>query len=144
MSHPALEAKRVLSYHENSTLKWFRMHTCYKDVSPADLRRILDYCRNNSVKTGGLFEVYSTPGEDIHMVIVNPSDDSVENLGPLGAFYCNYLRLGAISIDDEDPEYDGMASRKRHVKAIKQVIDILLREGRPGTKIKFNPDFKGN
>lgn len=120
------------------------MHTCYKEVSPADLRRILDYCRRNTVKDGGLFEVYSMPGEDVHMVIVNTCSEkeSVENLQPLGAFYCNYLRLGAISIDDEDPGYDGVASRKRHVKAIKQVIDILLRDGHPGTKIKFNPEFK--
>ncbi|OGW19383.1 MAG: hypothetical protein A3K09_04610 [Nitrospinae bacterium RIFCSPLOWO2_12_FULL_47_7] len=120
------------------------MHICYKEVSPADLRRILDYCRRNTVKNGGLFEVYSTPGEDVHMVVVNScaKDNSVETLRPLGAFYCNYLRLGTISIDDEEPGYDGMESRKRHVKAIKQVIDILLRDGHPGTKIKFNPDFK--
>ena len=117
------------------------MHSSYKEVSPADLRRILDYCRHNTVKNGGLFEVYSTPGEDMHMVVVNSCDDPAETLRPLGAFYCNYLRLGTISIDDEDPGYDGMASRKRHVSAIKQVIDILLRDGHPGTKIKFNPDF---
>jgi hypothetical protein len=117
------------------------MHICYKEVSPADLCRILDYCHRNTVKNGGLFEVYTTPGEDVHMVIVNTcsEDESIESLRPLGAFYCNYLRLGAISIDDEDPAYDGVESRKRHVTAIKQVIDILLRDGHPGTKIKFNP-----
>ena len=117
------------------------MHICYKEVSPADLHRILAYCRRNTVKSGGLFEIYTTPGEDVHMVIVNTcsEDESIESLRPLGAFYCYYLRLGAISIDDEDPAYDGMETRKRHVDAIKQVIDILLREGYPGTKIKFNP-----
>jgi hypothetical protein len=50
-----------------------------------------------------------------------------------------------ISIEDEDPHFDGAGSRKRHVKAIKQVIDILLQEGFPGTQIQFNdlPALKG-
>jgi hypothetical protein len=43
-----------------------------------------------------------------------------------------------ISIEEEDPHFDGVQSRKRHVTAIKQVIDILLKEGYPGTHIRFN------
>ncbi len=29
--------------------KGFQMHICYKEVSPADLHRILDYCHRNTV-----------------------------------------------------------------------------------------------
>ena len=42
-----------------------------------------------------------------------------------------------ISIE-EDPQYDGEPTRHRYVEAIKQVIDILLEHGYPGTEIKFN------
>ena len=57
---------------------------------------------------------------------------------PLGGFYCNYMGQGVISIEDEDPNFDGAESRKRHVAAIKQAIDIILEKGFPGTTLTFN------
>ncbi|MBT5967772.1 MAG: hypothetical protein HOG61_00170, partial [Nitrospina sp.] len=44
---------------------------------------------------------------------------------------------GIITIEEEDPHFDGVESRGRHVSAIKQVIDILLKEGFSGVKISF-------
>ena len=116
------------------------MHQDYKDVSIEDMQRILAYCRHHSVKAGGLFEVYTTPGTDIHMVIVNSCSENgpLEQFRPLGAFYLNYTRLGAITIEVEDPHFDGMESRKRHVAAIRQVIDLLIEHAFPGTEISFN------
>jgi hypothetical protein len=123
------------------------MHVIYKAVSFEDVQRILDYCRRHTVKQGGLFEVYPSPEGEMEMVVVNScSEDSTENeLRPLGAFYCNYSGPGVISIEEEDPYFDGMESNRRHVKAIKQVIDILLQEGYPGTQIRFNdlPALRG-
>ena len=123
------------------------MHSIYKAVPVEDVERILNYCHQHSVNNGGLFEVYPSPDSSMEMVIVNScSEDAQENeRRPLGAFYCNYSGPGVISIEDEDPHFDGAGSRKRHVKAIKQVIDILLQEGFPGTQIKFNdlPALKG-
>ncbi len=116
------------------------MHTIYKEVDLTDVHRILQYCESHSIKNGGLFEVYTQPGFDLHMIIVNscPEDGPSDMFRPLGAFYLNYLNPGVISIEEEDPHYDGVESRKRHVAAVKQVIDILLKEGYPGTHIKFN------
>ncbi|MFQ5483359.1 MAG: hypothetical protein ACE5ER_11460 [Nitrospinaceae bacterium] len=100
------------------------MHTLYKNVEFEDARRILDYCHRHNIHNGGLFEVYSTPGADLHMIIVNssPEDGPWESFRPLGAFYLNYLHPGSISIENEDPGHDGMPSTRRHVAAIKQVI----------------------
>lgn len=116
------------------------MHAVYKAVSIEDVQRIVEYCRHHTIQNGGLFEVY--PGEDptMVMVIVNSccDGDQINSLRPLGAFYCNFTAPGVISIEEEDPHYDGTESRKRHVKAIKQVIDILLKKGYPGTQISFN------
>ncbi len=116
------------------------MHSLYRDVTFEDAVRILDYCRRNTIQQGGLFEVYSTPGQDTHMVIVNssPEEGSADLFRPLGAFYINYLHPGALTIENEDPEHDSMPSAKRHVAAIKQVIDILVAEARPGVVIGFN------
>ncbi len=116
------------------------MHTLHREVPFDDAVRILDYCRRNSLKSGGLFEVYSTPGQDTHMVIVNscPEEGTSDLFRPLGAFYINYLHPGSLTIENEDPEHDGMASTKRHVAAIQQVIDILIDEGHPGVEIRFN------
>jgi hypothetical protein len=123
------------------------MHSIYKAVPFEDVERILQYCHQHNVNNGGLFEVYPSPDSSMEMVIVNScSEDAQENeRRPLGAFYCNYSGPGVISIEDEDPHFDGAGSRKRHVKAIKQVIDILLQEGFPGTQIQFNdlPALKG-
>ena len=115
------------------------MHAVYKAVPYEDVMRILDYCREHTVQNGGLFEVYPGGG-DLTMVVVNssPLDEQDADHRPLGAFYLNYVSPGVISIEEEDPHFDGTESRKRHVKAIKQVIDILLQRGYPGTRIRFN------
>ena len=85
------------------------MHVVYREVSVQDAHRILDYCRRHTIKEGGLFEVYSTPGQDIHMIIVNscPEDEPLEKFRPLGAFYLNYLNPGTISMEEDDPHFDG-------------------------------------
>jgi len=116
------------------------MHSIYRTASLEDVIRIVSYCRNHNVKNGGLFEVYPDPDENLFMVIVNScsESDSKQQLRPLGAFYCNYAGPGIITIEEEDPHFDGAESRKRHVTAIKQVIDILLKKGFPGTYISFN------
>ena len=123
------------------------MHQVYKEVSIADMMRILDYCRCHTVKNGGLFEVYTTPGSDIHMVIVNscPEDGPLDQFRPLGAFYLNYTTPGGITIEMDDPHFDGAPERKYHVAAIRQVIDLLLEHGRPGNTISFNdlPPLRG-
>ena len=116
------------------------MHSVYRTAPLEDVLRIVDYCRNYTVKDGGLFEVYPDHGENLFMIIVNScsESDSVHQLRPLGAFYCNYVGPGVITIEEEDPHFDGTESRKRHVTASKQVIDILLKDGFPGTQISFN------
>ena len=118
------------------------MHSVYRTVSFEDVIRIVDYCRSNTVKNGGLFEVYPDSGENLFMIIVNScselDSDSGYQLRPLGAFYCNYVGPGVITIEEEDPHFDGVESRRRHVTAIKQVIDVLLAEGFPGVQISFN------
>ncbi len=116
------------------------MHTIYRELPYQEIKRILDYCRANTVQNGGLFEVYTTPGEDLHLIVVNscPEGGDPKMFRPLGGFYCNYMGPGVISIEDEDLHFDGVASRKRHVAAVKQVIDILIEQGFPDTKISFN------
>ena len=116
------------------------MHAVYKAVPIEDIQRIIDYCRNHMKKNGGLFEVYPGPEENMAMMIVSAhsGDDDLKALCPVGAFYCNFVGPGVISIEEEDPYFDGAESRKRHVQAIKQVIDLLLKEGYPGNEISFN------
>ena len=118
------------------------MHSVYRTISFEDVIRIVDYCRNNTVKNGGLFEVYPDSDENLFMIIVNScselDSDSRYRLRPLGAFYCNYAGPGVITIEEEDPHFNGAESRVRYVTAIKQVIDILLEKGFPGTHISFN------
>ena len=69
------------------------------------------------------------------MVIVNSRKETepLEKFKPLGAFYCNYLGDGVISLDQEEIGYDAMPSAKKHVQAIKQVIDILIEKAYPGS-----------
>jgi len=116
------------------------MHSVYRTAPVEDVFRIVDFCSSHTVKNGGLFEVYPDPGGNLFMVIVNSCSemDSKHQSHPLGAFYCNYAGLGVITIEEEGPYFDGAESRRRHVTAIKQVIDILLAEGFPGTQISFN------
>jgi hypothetical protein len=114
------------------------MHAVYKAVPVEDIQRILEYCRNHMKNNGGLFEVYPEQ-ESREMVIVNAcsGENEYKEFYPLGAFYCNFVAPGVISIEEEDPHFDGAKSRKRHVEAVKQVIDILLEQGYPGTEISF-------
>ena len=116
------------------------MHSVYRTVSFEDVIRIVDYCRNNTVKNGGLFEVYPDSDENLFMIIVNSCSEleAKRQFRPLGSFYCNYSGPGVITIEEEDPYFDGAKSRKRHVAAVKQVIDILVEQGFPGTHISFN------
>ena len=115
------------------------MHNVYRTASLENVIRIVEYCRNHTVKNGGLFEVYPDPDENLFMIIVNScSESNSKHFRPLGAFYCNYAGPGVITIEEEDSHFDGAKSRKRHVIAIKQVIDILLKKGFPGTHISFN------
>jgi hypothetical protein len=116
------------------------MHAVYKAVPMEDVQRIIDYCRDHMKNNGGVFEVYPGPEENMAMMIVNARSgkDDLATLCPVGAFYCNFVGPGVISIEEEDPHFDGAESRKRHVRAIKQVIDILLQDGHPGNEISFN------
>ncbi|MGV7220744.1 MAG: hypothetical protein ACQ9MH_04375 [Nitrospinales bacterium] len=114
------------------------MHTKYKEISFKEMQRVVGYCQNNSALNGGIFEVYSMPGEDMHMIVINSSSPQDESFRPLGGFYCNYLGPGVISLENEDPNFDGAESRKRHVAAVKQAIDIILEKGFPGTTLNFN------
>lgn len=116
------------------------MHAVYKAVPLEDVQRVIDYCRDNKKQGSDLFEVYPGPEKGMAMMIVNAisGEDSLGSLRPVGAFYCNFVGPGVISIEEEDPHFDGATSRKQHVQAIKQVIDILLKEGFPGNQISFN------
>jgi len=104
------------------------MQIVYKKMSPEELERILAYCRAHTTQTGGPFEVYSDPeNKDRVTVIINACTGG--SLSPLGAFYCNYLGSGVISLED-DPRHDRAASRRRDTAALKRVIDDLLRAAR--------------
>ena len=87
------------------------MHAVYKAVPLADIQRIIDYCRDHMKNNGDLFEVY--PGQEDHMamVIVNACSGEYSALRPVGAFYCNFVGPGVISIEEEDPSFDGAESR---------------------------------
>ena len=104
--------------------------TIYKALSPEDVERIIAYCQNHTIQNGGLFEVYPGPDDSMKLVVVNsrPEDELLDKFRPLGAFYCNYLGPGIISLEEEDPHHEGMPSAKHHIKAIKQVIDNLQRD----------------
>jgi len=110
------------------------LHTVYKALSPEEVERIIAYCQSHTIKNGGLFEVYPGPDGLMKMVVVNssPEDEPLDKFRPLGAFYCNYLGPGIISLEEEDPHHEGMPSAKRHIEAIKQVIDDLQRATRRG------------
>ena len=103
------------------------------------MERILVYCKQHTLKNKGPFEIYSGAEDFQIMVIVNSGQDNepLEKFKPIGAFYCNYMGEGVISLDDEEPDYDSMPSAKEQIKAIKQVIDILIEKAYPGAKLKF-------
>jgi hypothetical protein len=110
------------------------LHTVYKAVSPEDMSRILAYCKQHA-----LFEIYSGEEGLQKTVIVNSSQENepLENFKPLGSFYCNYLGEGIISLDQEESGDDAMPSAPKHVVAIKQVIDILIKKAQPGFQLQF-------
>ena len=116
-----------------------KLHTVYKAILPEEMERVLSYCKENNRKKGGPFEIY--PGEinSQIMVLVNSNygEESIEKLKPLGSFYCNYMGEGIISFDEAEADYDVIPSAKEHIKAIKQVIDILIEKAYPGVPLKF-------
>ena len=116
-----------------------KLHTVYKAISREEMERVLSYCKENTLKKGGPFEIY--PGEinSQIMVLVNSNHEkkSIEKLKPLGSFYCNYMGEGIISFDQAEDDYDAIPSAKEHIKAIKQVIDILIENAYPGAPLKF-------
>ena len=116
-----------------------KLHTAYKAISREEMERVLSYCKENTRKKGGPFEIY--PGEINSQIIVlvnsNHEKKSIEKLKPLGSFYCNYMGEGIISFDQAEADYDTTPSVKEHIKAIKQVIDILIEKAYPGVPLKF-------
>ena len=116
-----------------------KLHTVYKAISPEEMERVLSYCKENTRKKGGPFEIYPDEINSQIMVIVNSSDEkeSIEKLKPLGSFYCNYIGEGIISFDQAEADYDTTPSVKEHIKAVKQVIDILIEKAYPGAHLKF-------
>jgi hypothetical protein len=110
------------------------LHTLYKALAPEDVKLIIAYCQDHTIQNGGLFEVYPDPDGSVTTVVVNSRQEKelLENFRPVGAFFCNYLGPGIISLEEEDPHYDGMASAKNHIKAIKQNIDTLISTIRRG------------
>ena len=110
------------------------MHTVYKAISPEEMDRILAYCKEHT-----LFEIYPGDEGSQQTVIVNSRQENepLENFKPLGAFYCNYLGEGIISIDQEESDYDAIPSAQKHVAYIKQVINILIEKAHPGAQLQF-------
>ncbi len=115
------------------------MHTIYKALPPEEVKRIIAYCQNHTIQKGGLFEVYAGPDEMTKMIVVNssPENEPLKNFRPLGAFYCNYLGPGIISLEEEGPDHDGMPSAQLHIKSTKNVIDLLIEQGYPGKTIQY-------
>ena len=116
-----------------------KLHTIYKAISPEEMERVLSYCKENTRKKGGPFEIYPSKINSQIMVLVNSNHEkeSIEKLKPLGSFYCNYMGEGIISFDQAEADYDVTLSAKEHIKAIEQVIDILIEKAYPGAHLKF-------
>ena len=116
-----------------------KLHTIYKAISPEEMERVVAYCKENTRKKGGPFEIYHGDSDSRVMVIVNShhENEPMEKFKPLGSFYCNYMGEGIISLDEEEADYDAMPSAKEHIKTIKQVIHILIEKAYPGAQLKF-------
>ena len=101
--------------------------------------RVIAYCKENSCKKGGPFEIYPGKSDSQIMVVINSHHESepMEKFKPLGSFYCNYIGEGIISFDQAEADYDVIPSAKEHIKAIKQVIDILIEKAYPGAHLNF-------
>ena len=115
------------------------MHTIYKAISPDEMNRVLAYCKQHTLKNKGPFEIY--PGEEVSqvMVIVNSRQENepLENFKPVGAFYCNYLGEGIISLDQKETDYDAVPSAKKYEQLLKLVIDILIEKAHSGVELHF-------
>jgi len=116
-----------------------KLHTVYKAISPEEMERVLSYCKENTRKKGGPFEIYLGEINSQIMVLINSSHEkeSIEKLKPIGSFYCNYMGEGIISFDQAEADYDVIPSAKEHIKAVKQVIDILIEKAYPGIHLNF-------
>ena len=116
-----------------------KLHTVYKAISPEEMERVLSYCKENTCKRGGPFEIYPDESNSQIMVIVNSNHEkeSIGKIKPLGVFYCNYIGEGIISFDQAEADYDVIPSAKEHIKAVKQVIDILIEKAYPGAHLSF-------
>ena len=116
-----------------------KLHTVYKAISPEEMKRVVAYCKENTRKKGGPFEIYPGKNDSQIMVIVNSRQENepLENFKPLGAFYCNYLGEGIISLDQKETGYDAVPSTKKHEQLLKQVIDILIDKAGPGLELHF-------
>ena len=115
-----------------------KLHTAYKAISREEMERVLSYCKENTLKKGGPFEIYPEEINSQVMVLVNSryEKESIGSLKPLGSFYCNYMGEGIISFDQAEADYDVIPSAKEHIKAVKQVIDILIEKAFPGVLLK--------
>ena len=116
-----------------------KLHTVYKAISPEEMERVVAYCKENNRKKGGPFEIYPGKNDSQIMVVINSHHESepMAKFKPLGSFYCNYIGEGIISFDQAEADYDTTQSVKEHIKAVKQVIDILIEKAYPGTHLKF-------
>ena len=115
------------------------LHTIYRAISPEEMERVLSYCKENTRKKGGPFEIYPGAINSQIMVVINSHHESepMEKFKPLGSFYCNYIGEGIISFDQAEDDYDVTPSAKEHIKAVKQVIDILIEKAYPGAHLIF-------
>ena len=102
------------------------MHTVYKALTPENVESIIAYCQDHTIQNGGLFEVYSDGL--VTTIVVNSKDEPMEQFHPLGAFYCNFLGPGIISLEEQNSDHDNMSSVQNHIKAIKQTIDSLAQK----------------
>lgn len=119
------------------------MHAVYKALPAEEVERIITYCKNHTVQKGGFFEVYPGSDESTKMIVVNSrlENEPLENFRPVGAFYCNFLGPGIISLEEEDPLHDSMPSAQLHTQAVKRMVDLLIEKGYPGKKI-HNKDLE--
>ena len=103
------------------------------------MERVVTFCKENTCRRGGAFEIYPGESDSEKMVVINShhENEPMEKFKPLGSFYCNYMGEGIISLDEKETDYDSMPSAKEHIKAIKQVIDILIEKAYPGVPLKF-------
>ena len=95
-----------------------KLHTVYKAISLEEMERILVYCKQHNLKNKGPFEIYSGAEDFQIMVIVNSvqENEPLEKFKPIGAFYCNYMGEGIISLDQEETNYDAVPSAQKHVQ----------------------------